>query len=94
MAAGVRRFLSERYPPGGTVGYLRWVVTSGELKKGEIEGVNRTLRRTQRGFRWGIRVVLSIVLFVFGVGSQTWPLRLARERYLRASDVPEGTEDD
>ena len=40
----VRQLLREHYPPGGTVGYVRWVLLSGELKKGQIAGVHRTLR--------------------------------------------------
>jgi len=30
--ADVRRFLNERYPPGGTWGYIRWAVTSSRLE--------------------------------------------------------------
>ncbi|UCC29754.1 MAG: hypothetical protein JSU86_16305 [Phycisphaerales bacterium] len=75
VAEEVRRFLRERYPPGGTIGYVRWVLTSGELKKGQIASVHRTLEPVQRGFTWAARVVLSIALFAFGIGSQTLPLR-------------------
>jgi len=75
VADEVRSFLRERYPPGGTIGYVRWVLTSGELKKGQITHVHRTLEPAQRGFTWAARVVLSIALFAFGVGSQTLPLK-------------------
>ena len=83
----VRRFIREHYPPGGTLGYVRWVLLSGELKKGQIAGVHRTLRRPQRGYKWGIRVVLSIALLAYGVGSQTFTLKLAKDRASRAKDA-------
>ena len=86
VAQKVRLFLHERYSPGGLVGYVRWVLTSGELKKGEIEGVKVTLRRTQRGYRWAIRVALSIAFFGFGIGSQTLPLRLRADPAVRVMD--------
>lgn len=84
VADEIRHFLRKHYPPGGTFGYIRWVVTSGELKKGQIENVSRTLRRSQRKSWWAIRVILSIALFGFGIGSQTLPLRLASEPAVRA----------
>jgi hypothetical protein len=87
----VRRFLREHYPPGGTLGYVRWVLLSGELKKGQIAGVHRTLRRPQRGYKWGIRVVLSIALLAFGIGSQTFALRLAEDHTRRAKDAAQET---
>ena len=65
---------------------MRWVLTSGELKKGEIAGANRTLRPQQRRFTWAIRVVLSIALFAYGIGSQTLLLSKATERSVRARD--------
>jgi hypothetical protein len=86
VADEVRRFLRERYPPGGVVGYARWILTNGELKKGEIEGVKVTLRRGQRGYWWAVRVVLSIALLGFGIGSQTLPLRLRADPAVRVMD--------
>ncbi|MCG3131351.1 MAG: hypothetical protein FLDDKLPJ_02142 [Phycisphaerae bacterium] len=70
----VRRHLSDRYPPGGAIGYIRWITDSGRFPKGTFEGVNRELARPQRRWVWAIRVVLSIVLFSFGIASMTWPL--------------------
>lgn len=73
----VRRYLSDRYPPGGAIGYIRWITESGRFPKGTFEGVNRELARPQRRWVWAIRVVLSIVLFSFGIASMTWPLASA-----------------
>jgi len=76
---GVRRYLTDNFPPGGTIGYVRWVLTQGEIAHGEIEGVATTLTPLQSGFLWSVRVVLSIALLAFGIGSQTLGLRLRTE---------------
>ncbi len=78
-AAQVRRFLGEHYPPGGTIGYMRWILTSGELKKGDLAAVDRTLSRSPNGWVWAIRVALSIAGLAFGVASQTWLLKMPSE---------------
>lgn len=90
VAADVRRFLRERYPPGRVPGYVRWVLTSGQLEKGQIVHFNRTLRRSPRKAWWAVRVVLSVVLLAFGIGSQTLPLKDATERTVRAMDDVKG----
>ena len=79
VADRIRSHLRENYPPGGTLGYVRWIVTSGEFPKGSIEGVKRTLRVSQRKGWWIMRVLLSIGLFSFGISSQTLLLRLPRD---------------
>lgn len=76
---GVRRYLKDNFPPGGTIGYVRWVLTQGRIEAGEIEGITRTLTPLQSGFLWFVRVVLSIALLAFGIGSQTLSLRLRTE---------------
>ncbi len=86
VAGDIRRYLREQYPPGGTLGYVRWALASGTLKKGQIAHVNRTLRRPQYKGWWAVRVILSTGLLAFGVGSQTLPLKLVRERMVRAMD--------
>lgn len=73
--AGVREYLVNNFPPGGTLGYVRWVVTRGRIAAGDIEGVARVLTPIQSGFYWSVRVVLSIALLGFGIGSQTLGLR-------------------
>jgi len=87
VASDIRRFLKEQYPPGGTIGYVRWVVKSGRLKKGEVSQVGRTLRPLQSGYVWVTRIVLSLLLLIFGVSSQTLALRRAVDTPLRAMDA-------
>jgi len=87
VADDIRRFLREDYPPGGAVGYVLWVLTSGELEKDRIAGLTRTLIPRQRRYSWAIRAVLSIVLLAFGVGSQTLALRLSTDPIVRAIDA-------
>ena len=65
---------------------MRWILTSGELRKGQIEDVSRTLRRSQCGYWWAIRVILSAALLGFGIGSQTFLLRLAVDPAVRMID--------
>ncbi len=79
VADRIRSHLRGNYPPGGTIGYVRWVVTSGELPKGSIEGVKRRLRVPQRKGWWMTRVLLSIGLFSFGISSQILLLLLPRD---------------
>ena len=76
VADRIRSHLRENYPPGGTLGYVWWVVTSGELPKGSIEGVKRTLRVSQRKGWWIMRALLCLGLFSFGISTQTLLLRL------------------
>ena len=88
VADQVRTFLKKRYPPGGAVGYARWMLLSGRIRKGELADVDRTLRRdrSQVRFWYVVRLVLSMGLLAFGIGSQTFPLRRAREPVVRAID--------
>jgi hypothetical protein len=72
----VHTFLRERYPPGGTVGYIRWITTSGELSQADVPLLARSLDRGQARYWWLIRVALSVGLLAFGVGSQTLLLKL------------------
>jgi hypothetical protein len=74
VAEEVRTFLRERHPPGGVLGYMRWMLLEGELKKGAIPSFDQTLRRSPARWGWAIRVVLSISLLGFAVGSQTLAL--------------------
>jgi hypothetical protein len=83
----VRVYLREHYRPGGTIGYVRWALTSGEIPKGSLKDVRMKLGQSQRRYSWAIRVVLSLGLFAFGIGSQTWPLRLLKDPAVRAIDT-------
>ncbi len=87
VAADVRRFLAERYPPGGVSGYVRWALTNGELKRGELASVERGISVPAAQIRvwWAVRVVLSIALLGFGIGSQTLTLKQSREVRVRAT---------
>jgi hypothetical protein len=86
VAKEVRRFLHTEHPPGGPLGYVRWIVTDGEIAKGQLPSVTQTLRRNPRKAWWAVQMVLALGLFAFGVGSQTLPLRSAREHAVRAID--------
>ncbi len=93
IADQVRGFLRDDYPPGGTIGYVHWVLTSGEITKGRIESVRRTLRQPQRKVRWAVRVVLSVGLWAFGIASQTLLLRQARDpAAVRVSEIAPDTD--
>ncbi len=83
----IRGFLSHRYPPGGTLGYVFWVVDDGVMNKGTIDGVETSLHAPQRRYWWIARVVFSIGLLAFGVGSQVFLLRLAEDSPVRALDT-------
>lgn len=75
----VRTFIRERHPPGGVLGYVRWMLLEGELKKGAIPSFDQTLRRSPARLGWAVRVVLSIALLGFAVGSQTLSLSRASD---------------
>ncbi len=83
----IKAYLSDRYPPGGVLGTVRWIVTSGQIAAGEIAEVKRPIQRRgdQRGAWWTIRVVLSLTALGFGLGSQTWSL--ASRGLLARADV-------
>jgi len=74
VAEEVRIFLRERHSPGGVLGYARWMLLEGEIKKGAIPSFDQALRRSPARWGWAIRVVLSIALLGFAVGSQTLSL--------------------
>jgi hypothetical protein len=80
VVVGVQDFLRKQYAPGGLIGYVRWIVTSGRIPRGEISVVQGTLSRPQHGASWVIRVVLSLGLISFGIASQTWLLTLPKKR--------------
>lgn len=74
-AARVDEFLATGYPPGGTVGYVRWAVRSGRMPIGETDGHNPLVYKLRQGpLGWSLRAVVSAVLLFFGVYSQVAPL--------------------
>jgi hypothetical protein len=92
MAEDVRAYLREEYPPGGLIGYVRWSLVDGKIKKNVLKGPGRTLKRDQVKAWWATRVVLSIGLLAFGVASMTWPLRLVEDS-TSGPDSTQGTHD-
>lgn len=85
VAAEVSVYLSTRYAPGGTLGYVRWVLDNGEIRKGELSVAQQTIRAPQKGWVWIVRVALSAGLLAFGVGSQTLLLAAGSNRTKTAS---------
>ena len=68
-AADVARHLGEEFPPGGTIGYIRWAVTSSRIDP-PVARLRRPFRSDQYRWWWVIRVVLSFVLLNYGIHSQ------------------------
>lgn len=83
----VRGFLAERYAPGGTLGYVRWILKSGVVAQTDAPTLSRSMRRSPHGTWWAIRVVLSVALLGFGIGSQTLVLKLPRDPSHRKIDA-------
>jgi len=71
----VKQFLRTQYAPGGTIGYVRWVLTDGLLQANDFDAVQRTVSAPQIRLWWAVRVTLSIALLAFGIGSQTLTLK-------------------
>lgn len=94
VQADMLRVLREDYEPGGVIGYVRWVLTSGEFAADQITGISRTQRATQSGILWGVRVVASIALLGLGIGSQTFLLRLTADPAVIAPPDPDPPIDD
>lgn len=75
LAGQIKQYLRDTYPPGGLIGYARWTLASGELKKEKVPLLSKAMTRHQTGVWWAMRVVLSVGLLAFGIGSQTLGLR-------------------
>jgi len=75
VADQVRQFLRDQYSPGGTIGYIHWVLTDGHLQVGDFETLRRTISAPQSKFWWAVRAALSVGLLAFGIGSQTLLLK-------------------
>jgi hypothetical protein len=71
VAEEVRSMLADRFPPGGWIGYFRWVTGSASIEKGTLPSVDRSLSPAYTGMLWMVRVVLSLSLLTFGIASQT-----------------------
>ncbi len=75
VADNMTAYLKETYPPGGLIGYARWASTNGEITQQVAPGLLKSIHAPQRGIWWLIRVMLSVGLLAFGIGSQTLILR-------------------
>lgn len=68
--------LRQDYWPGGTIGYIRWAVSSGEMTLTVDECVDE-VSIDQRGWAWPIRSLIGIVLLAAGLWSNLESLRSA-----------------
>ncbi len=89
VAGQVRSFLAKRYPSGGPVGYVRWMIDGGKIEKGKLPNVDRALSRGQAGGWHVLRLLLSLAFLGYGVASQTFPMRLATESSTRPTEERE-----
>lgn len=78
MANGIRDYLSENYAPGGVRGYIHWVVTNGKIQRGEIPELLKSIHVSQSGWLWIVRVFLCILLYAFGIATQTLGVAAAK----------------
>ncbi len=74
IASQVVDFVDKSYPPGGTIGYMRWASTDAAIRRADIDGLRRDIDNTQSKLGWTIRAALSFLLLAWGVASQTLPL--------------------
>ena len=79
VADNTRRFLREKYPPGGLLGYARWSLLNSRLTRQDVPGLRKPFRSDQAKIWWAVRIVLCIGLLAFGVSSQTLPLGKTRD---------------
>ena len=79
VVSRTRSYLARRYPPGGAIGYVRWMATNGKLEEGLFAGIKGEVSLSQGGSKWLIRVVLSLLFLTCGVASLTMPLAARRE---------------
>jgi len=63
---GLREHLRTEFPPGGVIGYVRWVATGGEHTF-VVDGVTDTVRIAQRGRAWVMRSIASVGLMALGL---------------------------
>lgn len=87
VAADVRLYLRQRFAPGGSIGYFRWILAGGEVRKDHLSPLRMTYVRRPNGWAWAVRVLLSVVALAFGIGSQTLLLRLEYDPAVRAIDA-------
>lgn len=81
VANDIRALLADRYGPGSNWGYIRWVLTNGEINRGDLPTVEKgvSMPAAQVKVWWAFRVVASMGLLGFGISSQTLLLKTARQ---------------
>jgi len=70
----VGKYLRDAHAPGGVLGYVRWIVTSGALPAEAVPSLPRDMRRSPGRVLWLVRELLALACLGFGVASQTLPL--------------------
>lgn len=74
------RHLQEQYPPGGVVGYVRWVIADETLACPRVfSPIHERIKPKQGGIKWIVRVSLSFVLLWGAVQSQVLSLASGRD---------------
>lgn len=81
-------YLRQTYPPGGLIGYARWSMLNGRITRNDIPELVQPFRSNQARIWWAVRVVVSIALLAFGIGSQTLPLTQAPKLSGSVPDEP------
>jgi len=81
-------YLRRTYPPGGLIGYARWSMLNGRITRNDIPELVQPFRSNQARIWWAVRVVVSIALLAFGIGSQTLPLTQAPRAPGSSPDEP------
>lgn len=76
VTARFNETLDTAYPPGGTLGYIRWAIAGGEMNI-EVEGSTDRVAITQTGVAWPIRTLIAAVLLAAGLWSSYESLRSA-----------------
>ncbi len=68
------RTLDADYPPGGTLGYIRWAFASGEMHL-DVDGSSDKVAISHTGLAWPIRTLLAAVLLAAGLWASFESLR-------------------
>lgn len=61
-----RNYLSDTFPPGGSIGYAFWATKSG-LAPIEVQGDQETIEAPHRGLVWPIRTAIGAILLTIGL---------------------------
>ena len=89
VESDVREFLRKEYRPGGTLGYLRWTLTSGRISKRTFDWMERDLVFAQARYLFALRLAIRIVGgALHGIGQhRVGPTDLVEAQCVAALDV-------